>query len=578
MARWLGEDGVLLLSAMAVYPQLAWPLTRLLWSRLFNDSSSDTSGLSSPQSNSQIVLLRVVRLPCCQRGRIPFWLRERLINRLKPGDEDRIRGIYEDLFSRRLHDPGNEAIDMNLVSGTENEKTKLSREEQEKVGRQLASMGTVSPFNDALYAGVVMGKGRVTDFILPRWIERAVPVTYRYFARQLITPLLLIMAVAIVANGWWYQMGESQWRESIRSESVFGVTELQINHDPGFRLVAETIAADLESRGIKVRIRNTSEVLSEPITEPILTGTPETLLSLSDFVSHHLRGRQPMLIQGDQVILNLGGLNEKSPGTVFRDEWTPAERRSSLPDVFQDEFLDERTLGPKMRLIPGGRYQMGSDKSDSLADSDERPRHWVNIKPFAMGQYEVTFDEYDTFAVATDRRLPHDRGWGRGLRPVINVSWDDAKAYAAWLSEKTGERYRLPSESEWEYVSRGGTDTQYWWGDDIGAGNANCADCGSEWDGESTAPVGSFSPNAFGVYDTSGNVWEWVEDCWHPSYVSAPEDGAAWLAEQGGNCSFRVLRSGSWLDSPSVLRSAGRNWTAAAGAFNVVGFRLARTL
>ena len=136
-----------------------------------------------------------------------------------------------------------------------------------------------------------------------------------------------------------------------------------------------------------------------------------------------------------------------------------------------------------------------------------------------------------------------DRGWGRGNRPVINVSWKDAQSYVRWLSQRTGHRYSLPSESEWEYVARAGTDTRYSWGDEIGRNRANCDGCGSRWDDEQTAPVGSFSPNAWGVHDMHGNVWEWVEDCWNDSYVGAPSDGSAW---ESGECGYRVLRGGSW--------------------------------
>ena len=154
-------------------------------------------------------------------------------------------------------------------------------------------------------------------------------------------------------------------------------------------------------------------------------------------------------------------------------------------------------------------------------------------------------------------RRPGDQGWGRGGRPVIHVSWEDATAYAAWLSEETGEEYRLPSESEWEYAARAGTTTRYTWRDDIGRNRSNCDGCGGRWDDEDrTAPAGSFAANAWGLHDVHGNVWEWVGDCWHENYARAPRDGSAWTT--GGDCSRRVVRGGSWDYNPWLLRSAYR--------------------
>jgi formylglycine-generating enzyme required for sulfatase activity len=196
---------------------------------------------------------------------------------------------------------------------------------------------------------------------------------------------------------------------------------------------------------------------------------------------------------------------------------------------------------------------MGSPE-DEKGRYDEELRHEVILeRPFAIGKYEVTFDEYDRFAEATKREKPANSGWGRGDRPVINVSWDDAVAYTEGLSEQTGEPYRLPTEAEWEYAARAGTDTAYWWGDDLGKNNANCYDCGSQWDKKSTAPVGSFEPNPWGLYDTAGNVWEWVRD-WKGDYASGsvknptgPDEG-----------DLRVLRGGSWFYDGGDLRSANR--------------------
>jgi formylglycine-generating enzyme required for sulfatase activity len=171
---------------------------------------------------------------------------------------------------------------------------------------------------------------------------------------------------------------------------------------------------------------------------------------------------------------------------------------------------------------------------------------------------------------------PSDEGWGRGRRPVINVSWDDAKAYVAWLSKKTGKSYRLLSGAEYEYATRAGTQTAYPWGNAIGTNNANCHACGSQWDARQTAPVGSFAANGFGLYDMVGNVEEWMEDCYHDSYSGAPSDGSAWI--EGADCSRRIVRAGSWFFAPAFLRSAKRYWFTTDYRLNYLGFRVARTL
>jgi len=235
--------------------------------------------------------------------------------------------------------------------------------------------------------------------------------------------------------------------------------------------------------------------------------------------------------------------------------------------------------GPELVVIRAGSFRMGSNDGDS----DEKPPHEVTIsQAFALGRTEVTFEEYDRFCAATGRSKPADEGWGRGTRPVINVSWEDAQAYARWLSEQTGETYRLPSEAEWEYAARAGTTTAYWWGDQASREYANYGtDAGlggfaqrrDRW--EYTAPVGPFQTNDFGLHDMHGNVWEWVEDCWNDSYQGAPTDGSAW---KQGECQRRVLRGGSWSNYPRYLRSANRVRVNSGLRSIYYGFRVARTL
>ena len=233
--------------------------------------------------------------------------------------------------------------------------------------------------------------------------------------------------------------------------------------------------------------------------------------------------------------------------------------------------------GPEMVVIPAGSFRMGCVSGRDCYDS-ERPVHTVTFpNPFALSVYEVTFADWDacTRLGGCNRYRPDDEGWGRGHRPVINVSWDDAQAYVAWLSRETGSKYRLPSESEWEHAARAGTATRYSWGDAIGRNRANCDGCDSKWDNHSTSPVGSFAANPWGLYDVHGNVMEWLADCWNDRYRGAPSDGISWLR---GDCRQRVLRGGCWGNNPRSLRAANRYRAFTWLRTGVIGFRVARTL
>ena len=245
----------------------------------------------------------------------------------------------------------------------------------------------------------------------------------------------------------------------------------------------------------------------------------------------------------------------------------------AIPGSTFREALRSGGEGPEMVVIPAGRFRMGCLSNNEDCFGSEKPVHEVTFAaPFALSVHEVTFADYDRF---TYPNKVDDEGWGRGTRPAINVSWDDAQDYVEWLSAQTGGEYRLPSESEWEYAARAGTTTKYSWGDEIGANRANCDndDCGDRF--EYTAPVGSFRANGFGLHDMHGNVWEWVADCWNTSYSGAPSDGSAWLQ---GECGKRVLRGGSWYYFPRNLRAEARGRSTTDSRGDNVGFRVARTL
>ncbi|MDD5394710.1 MAG: SUMF1/EgtB/PvdO family nonheme iron enzyme [Thiothrix sp.] len=237
-------------------------------------------------------------------------------------------------------------------------------------------------------------------------------------------------------------------------------------------------------------------------------------------------------------------------------------------------------LEPEMVNIPAGTFTMGCDpKRDDVEGGcygDEKPAHEVSIRAFQLAATDVTFEQWDACEKA--KACPHaeDSGWGRGNRPVINVSWNDAQTYLQWLGKESGKNYRLPTEAEWEYAARAGTSTAYAWGNSIGKNNANCDGCGSQWDNKQTSPVRSFAANPFGLYDMNGNVLQWVEDCYVDSYKDAPAAGTP-VKGCDANAS-RVLRGGSWGNLPLGLRSADRYYGPPGNRSYYFGFRAARTL
>ena len=272
----------------------------------------------------------------------------------------------------------------------------------------------------------------------------------------------------------------------------------------------------------------------------------------------------------------------------------------------KDREFRECSDCPVMVGIPAGSFVMGSPKDEPGRFDTEGPIHRVSIKAFALGKFDVTSEEFLTFLRATGYQpKPCNsilnlkwRSPGEGYAyppdeieprrwPAVCLDWKDANAYIAWLNGKVRKAgsdpakgpYRLPTEAEWEYAARGGTTTSRWWGEEIGTGNANCNGCGTKWDDSELSPVDALKPNAFGLYGILGNAWQWTEDCWHPNYVDAPNDGRAWA---GGDCTKHVLRGGSWDNLPIFVRAASRSGGSADGGeydySSLAGFRVARDL
>ena len=237
-------------------------------------------------------------------------------------------------------------------------------------------------------------------------------------------------------------------------------------------------------------------------------------------------------------------------------------------------------MKPEVQLIPAGGFWMGSPEREA-GRFDNEHRHRVLIaQPFAIGQYAVTFDEYDRFCAATQRQKPQDQGWGRGNRPVINVSWYDAVEYTEWLSVQTGQAYRLPTEAEWEYAARAGTETTFWWGNGITTDQANYNENYAYGPNERrgayrkwTVPVDQFQPNPWGLYQVHGNVFEWTSSRYDENYKGAEMRCAS--KNEGGAL---AVRGGSWTNTSAGVRSARRDWDDPTYRLNTLGFRLARSL
>jgi formylglycine-generating enzyme required for sulfatase activity len=248
------------------------------------------------------------------------------------------------------------------------------------------------------------------------------------------------------------------------------------------------------------------------------------------------------------------------------EEATPIARGEGAA---KGEFKDCPAC-PKLISLSAGAFTMGSNSSDP----SEKPAHRVTLgKPFAIGKYEVTVEEWNACVEASACQRMGQYASPNPKAPIRDVSWDDAQQYLKWLSTTSGKKYRLPSEAEWEYAARGGTATRYWWGDQMATGKANCKECGPPWEIEGPANAGSFAANPFGLFDMNGSVWEWVGDCWHNSYKEAPNDGSVW---DQANCNARVIRGGSWREPASYMVSSTRFKYDASVRHSQNGFRVAR--
>ncbi len=627
LRRYLREDGYFLLSAMAVYPALHWGLTRILDSRLFPDATPE----GTPERREQR-LIKLAQLAWSRIGWLPEWFRIYLLRRLPRRQRRAIRQEFQDLLRLRATTAGGMAIQ--LPFRVPERRPRRERGWRDWLEGLIARAPEYSPIKDAVFANLVLG-GRLGlwDFTLPRWIGYRLPAgKWQLFLGPLLKACAGVLLFGLVAAGLW-QAGPvrtlaEDWVLAYRVAANQG-QEFAIVADAQNRMLAASLRASLARYGF-------TQVTLEPEVEERLSrlsgadhrigygpdatdATQQAARAIAARLAY-FDHRSPAEIDvqamaaadavpGNPILVRLAGDAAADPTVSVRNpfsggktarELSPEERQlfgdpDRLIAVIADKapfsrFRDSLASGgkgPEMIVIPAGEFLMGSPTDEPGRDGDEGPQHRVRIpRPFALGITEVTFADYDRFARATGRKKPDDEGWGRGKRPVINVSWDDARAYAEWLSRETGATYRLSTEAEWEYAARAGTRTPFWTGDCIHTDQANYSGnydyngCGAEtgvYRGK-TVPAGSLSANPWGLHEVAGNVWEWTQDCWHKDYEDAPSDGNAWGKENGGDCSGRVVRGGGWYNRPLYLRSAIRYRFSSVDAYDFLGFRLAREL
>ena len=246
----------------------------------------------------------------------------------------------------------------------------------------------------------------------------------------------------------------------------------------------------------------------------------------------------------------------------------------ATPVVRGEKFTDTLKAGgpaPTMVWLPGGRFTMGSRASTT--DFNEHPQHAVAVQPFAISTHEITIAEYAKFAKSTSRKIPKTGDLDAATMPIFFVSWNDTLAYTKWLSIQSGKTYRIPTEAEWEYAVRGGTTTVYWWGRQLGRDNGHCFACETGLDRRQPTKIGRFDPNPFGIYDLTGNVEEWVYDCYNKNYEGAPSDGSVF---EGGDCSVRITRGGAYSSGPKALRSSARSKFRFDTGNDSIGIRVVR--
>ncbi|GAA6167885.1 SUMF1/EgtB/PvdO family nonheme iron enzyme [Sessilibacter corallicola] len=387
--------------------------------------------------------------------------------------------------------------------------------------------------------------------------------------------------------------------ENFNSKSPFDVSKSPVVAGQELEVIGFPLGIDEISSSLKARkkpIRILSDLL-EPSTELILDKrrSPEPDNPVISIEGHLLPGHSgaPIVNSNNEVVavanggLRGGAIEISWAIPINNIKWTIPSLddltrlgHEGLNDLFSFESFT--AIERSMVKIEGTKhFEIGCDGTEKGCKSRRTPKRIIEVKPFFISISEVTFSEYDYFCDVTGREKPDDNGWGRGDRPVINISWNDANDYIAWINKNSDYTYRLLTEVEWEYAAGAGADTRFFWGDAPDANYAN-GDQNYNWPDDGyvgTAPVKTFKPNKFGVYDLIGNVAEWVGDCWHDNYVGAPRNSREpWLERRPGDCDRHVNRGGAFIGSVNSLKITRRAWKQSDFKSNRLGFRLARSL
>ncbi len=560
--QFLGATGYDWFSACAVYPELRWQLTLYLGEAL--------------QVLNEERLAKLARLSWFRYGYMPNWLREKLVKDLSLAQEKEIREALQVLL-------------LTAVEGGKGEfRLEVAREQQKG---WLTLVKKLLP----ILSKTVDKRSALRDYIFLTFLADPLSVRVPKVVLEVMSKFVtstqlpklrwamsMVMWVGVlgIVGSFLYVLGlpeSSNLPEILNPQrGVFeSAQEFQARRE---RLLAEFNQASSQGEA-RYQVGVASLKNYNAKAEKLFV-TLEWQATWVKFLGLLKLGRVEMT---SQVADSFWQNNSQKPLYVQVEVGGEQLKisRVVLTSDGQVWYITFPVL-PEMVTIPAGQFRMGDIQGTGFAD--EQPVHAVSVKSFAMGRHEVTFEEYDYFAEQTGQEKPGDRGWGRGKRPVINVSWDGATAYAEWLSELTGESYRLPTEAEWEYAARAGTETDYWWGNEIGGNHANCDGCGSQWDNKLTAPVCSFVYNPFGLCDTVGNVWEWTCSEYEEKYSGkelecagendANKDGSS--NNRANDGSLRVIRGGAWYYDPRWVRASTRGRNARADRGYDVGFRLAR--
>lgn len=611
-----------LLSVIAAYPELHWPLTQRIESELCAEQ---------PMTQREQRLLNLLRLPWLRAGKIPKWLRLYCYQEQSAKQHQETKILYRKLF----HQAEIEAAGHSLYDHLQLPFNPNASKSQHQAAflRWLKTLKQAqestleeSIWEDQIFVDTLWGKPKDLDVPLTR--KLAVRLPKGRWGR--LYPRIALWGIAagllgIVLHQVWQDKARAELQAllppaGLSVQLANSTIEIVINkpekYETGAQLqqfeqqkqAATLLTEALKQQGIKgeINTRIVDAAANDQASNISYTAGQLELAELAAKQFAHVTwGNTPELsatATSDTLQIQLNTLTQEA--STFSDQAKPLSDAQKLAlampitkdnpaplqafTLFSDVSKDNVPL-PQMVALPAGEFLMGSPEVEPDRQSDESPQHKVVINAFAISQTEITFEQYDAFADATKRNKPDDSGWGRGQRPVINVNWNDAKAYVAWLSEQTGQVYRLPSEAEWEYAARAGTQTPFSTGDCIRTDLANYDgadsnsfgskyyDCGAKTDNyrKQTTLVSELAPNPWGLYAMHGNVWEWVEDCYKDSYVGAPDDGSA---RQEAECTSRVLRGGGWNYRPVNIRSAFRDWLNPDEAYINSGFRIARAL